>query len=35
MDREQQKQLEELKKKIEQLGNEYRLKEKSREPKRG
>jgi hypothetical protein len=29
MDKEQQEQLEELKKKIEQLGNEYRVKEKS------
>jgi hypothetical protein len=30
MDRELQQQLEEFKKKIERLGNEYRLKEKSR-----
>jgi ABC-type hemin transport system substrate-binding protein len=35
MNREEQKQLEELKKRIEKLGNSYWLKEKSRQLKRG
>jgi len=35
MDKEQQQQLEEFKKRIEKLGNNYRLKEKNRRHERG